>query len=47
MKHMSTRRLNVLQRITIWLALAVCIGGLASIAALAADKAKDVKADVV
>jgi predicted amidohydrolase YtcJ len=47
MKHMSTRGLNILQRITIWLSLAVCIGGLVSIAASAADKAKDIKADVV
>jgi len=47
MKHMTTKRLNILRRITIGLALAVCIGGLASIAASAADKAKDVKADVV
>jgi len=47
MKHMTTRRLNILRRITIGLALAVCISGLASIAASAADKAKDVKADVV
>ncbi len=44
---MTTKRLNILRRITIGLALAVCIGGLASIAASAADKAKDVKADVV
>jgi predicted amidohydrolase YtcJ len=47
MKHMTTKRLNILRRIAIGLALAVCIGGLASIAASAADKAKDVKADVV
>jgi predicted amidohydrolase YtcJ len=44
---MTTKRLNILRRIAIGLALAVCIGGLASIAASAADKAKDVKADVV
>jgi hypothetical protein len=47
MKHTSTKRLNILRRITIRLALAICIGGLASIAASAADKAKEVKADVV
>ena len=47
MKHMTTRRFNILRRISIGLALAVCISGLASIAASAADKAKDVKADVV
>jgi hypothetical protein len=45
MKHMTTRRLNLLRRITIGLALALCISGLASIADSA--KAKDVKADVV
>jgi predicted amidohydrolase YtcJ len=37
----------MLRRITIGLVLALCIGGLASIVASAADKAKDVKADVV
>ena len=47
MKPMTTRRLNILRRIPIGLALALCIGGLASIAASAADEAKDVKADVV
>ncbi len=47
MKHMTTSRLNIVQRITIGLAMAVYISGLASIAASAAAKAKDVKADVV
>ncbi len=47
MKHMSTRRLNILRRITAGLVLAVCLGGLATIVASAEDKAKDVKADVV
>ena len=47
MKHMPTRGLNILQKITICLSLTVCIGGLVSIAASAADKAKDIKADVV
>ncbi len=47
MKHMTTSSLNIVQRFTIGLVLAVCISGLVSIAALAADKAKDVKADVV
>jgi hypothetical protein len=35
MKHTSTKRFNILRRMTIGLALAVCIGGLASLAALA------------
>ena len=47
MKYTTTKRLNILRRITVGLALAVCIGGLVSIAASATDKAKDVKADVV
>ena len=47
MKHMTTSHLNIVQRITIGLAMAVCISGLASFAASAAAKAKDVKADVV
>ena len=47
MKHLPTNRLNILRRITIGLVLVLCIGGLASIAALAADKAKDVKAAMV
>ncbi|NIS49739.1 MAG: amidohydrolase family protein, partial [Phycisphaerae bacterium] len=47
MKHTTTSSLNILQKFTIGVALAVCLSGLVSIAALAADKAKDVKADVV
>ena len=47
MKHTSNRRSNILRIITIGLTLALCISGLASIAASAAAKAKDVKADVV
>ncbi len=47
MKHMTTKRLNILRRITAVLVLAVCLGGLTSIVASAEDKAKDVKADVV
>ncbi len=47
MKHVIAKPINRLRRITFGLALAACIGGLASIAASAADKAKDVKADVV
>jgi len=47
MRHKSIKLLNIPRRITIGLALAICIGGLASIADSAADKAKDVKADVV
>jgi predicted amidohydrolase YtcJ len=46
MKHTSIRRFNILRIITIGLALAACISGLASIAASATDKSKDVKADV-
>ncbi len=44
---MTTKRLNILRRITAVLVLAVCLGGLTSIVASAEDKAKDVKADVV
>ena len=47
MKHKSTERLNIMRIITIGLALAICLGGLASIAASAAEKAKGAKADVV
>lgn len=47
MKHVIAKPINRLRRITFGLALAACIGGLASIAASAAAKAKDVKADVV
>jgi predicted amidohydrolase YtcJ len=47
MKHTDFNIFTILQRLTIGLVLAICIGGLASLAASAADKAKDVKADVV
>jgi len=47
MKHMTTSSLNIVQRITIGLVLAVCVSSFASIVASAAAKAKEVKADVV
>jgi len=47
MKFIATKPSNTLRTIAYGLALAACIGGFASIAASAATKAKDVKADVV
>ena len=47
MQPKNSKQIRILRKITLGLALALCIGGLASIAALAAAKAKDVKADVV
>ena len=47
MKHVAATKPSIVQRYTIGLTLAVCINGMVSIAALAADKAKDVKADAV
>ena len=47
MKFITTKPINTLRTIASGLALAACIGGFASIAASAATKAKDVKADVV
>ena len=47
MEHMTNSSLNIVQKFTIGVALAVCISSLVSIVAMAADKAKDVKANVV
>ena len=47
MKHTTTSSLNIIRRFTLGVVLAVCISGLVSIAALAAEKAKNVKADIV
>jgi hypothetical protein len=47
MQTKNYKKIRILQKITLGLALALCISGLASIAASAAAKAKDVKADVV
>ncbi|MEE9536305.1 MAG: amidohydrolase family protein, partial [Desulfobacterales bacterium] len=47
MQPKNSKQIRILRKITLGLALALCIGGLASIAASAAAKAKDVKADVV
>jgi len=47
MKHTTSKRLNILRKFTIGLALVIYFCGLASIVASAADKSKDVKADAV
>ena len=47
MKFVTAKPINTLRTIAYGLALAACVGGLASIASSAPAKAKDVKADVV
>jgi len=47
MQPQNFKKSSLIRKITFTLVLTICIGGLASIAASAADKAKDVKADMI
>jgi hypothetical protein len=47
MQLINSKQVKIIRKITLGLALAVCIGGLASLAALASAKTQDVEADLV
>jgi hypothetical protein len=47
MQLINSNKLKIIRKITLGLALAVCVGGSASLAALASAKTQDVEADLV